>query len=600
MSKQKKTPIKYTSRDFDSIRQDLIEHAKRFYPNEWKDFSKSTINSLLIDTVAYTGDVLSFYLDYQANESFLDTAIEFNNIRKHARALGFKYSGAPSTNGIVSLFCMVPANLDGTAPDTSYMPVLKKGASFSSTTGGNFILTEDVDFGDLSNEVVAARFDNTSGGTTHFAVKSYGQITSGLMTRATADLTNSSFERFKRVRIGGDNVVEIISVVDTDGNQYYEVDNLSQEVVFQETTNRNATAEGVRSILKPFAAARRFVVEQDDTGTYLQFGFGSEDSDEEEIVDPAKVAINMHGKNYVSNFRFDPSKLVGTTKLGISPSGTKLTIILKTNDATSSNASVNTVTNVNEASFQFPDEIGLDQTKKSAVITSLESTNEEPIVGATEQMTTEELKQRAKGYYSSQSRAVTRQDYESMIYNMPNKFGIIKRVSVINDPSATNRRMAIYVISEDRDGKLVTASSSLKSNMRNWISQYKAMNDVVDIYDAKIVNFGIDYKVVLDTRFKDMNIIGRCNAALEQYFSNQLYIGEPIYITRLFSILGKVEGVADVKMVTVRQRRGADYSNVNINFDDAISADGSYIMTPKNAIMELKFPNRDIRGTIIR
>ena len=126
------------------------------------------------------------------------------------------------------------------------------------------------------------------------------------------------------------------------------------------------------------------------------------------------------------------------------------------------------------------------------------------------------------------------------------------------------------------------------------------MNDIVDIYDAKIVNFGIDYKVVLDNRFKDMNIIGRCNDALENYFSNQLYIGEPIYITRLFSILGKVDGVADVKMVTIRQRRGADYSNVNINFDDAMSADGSYLMTPKNAIMELKFPNRDIRGTIIR
>lgn len=600
MSKQKKTPIKYTSRDFDTIRQDLIEHAKRFYPNEWKDFSKSTINSLLVDSVAYVGDVLSFYLDYQANESFLDTAIEFNNVRKHARALGFKYAGAPSTYGIISLFCMVPANDDGTAPDFDYMPIIRKGATFSSSNGGNFILTEDVNFGDLSNEIVAARFDNNTGGTTFFAVKAYGQISSGVFSRATVDLTNSSFERFRRVRVGGDSVVEIIDVVDTDGNKYYEVDNLSQEVVFEETTNTNATAEGVRSILKPFSAARRFVVEQDDTGTYLQFGFGSESSDEDELVDPAKVAIQMHGKSYVSNLRFDPSKLVGTSKLGISPSGTRLTIILKSNDSNSANASANTVTNVLNASFRFSNEISLDQNKKSSVIGSLEITNEEPIVGATEQMTTEELKQRAKGYYTTQSRAVTRQDYESMIYNMPNKFGIVKRVSVINDPSATNRRAAIYVISEDQTGKLTTASSSLKTNMKNWISQYKAMNDVVDIYDAKIVNFGVDYKVVLDSRFKDINIIGRCNAAISEYFSNQLYIGEPIYITRLYSILGKVEGVADVKTVRVMQKRGADYSSVNINFDDAMSSDGTYIMTPKNAIMELKYPNRDIKGTLIR
>ena len=600
MSKQKKTPIKYTSRDFDSIREDLVEHAKRFYPDEWKDFSKSTINSLLIDSVAYVGDVLSFYLDYQANESFLDTAIEFNNVRKHARALGFKYAGAPSTYGILSMFCMIPANTDGTAPDLTYMPILKKGATFSSSNGGNFILTEDVNFGDLSNEIVAARFNDTTGATTFFAVKAYGQISSGVFSRASVDLTNSAFERFRKVRIGGDSVVEIVSVVDTDGNKYYEVDNLSQEVVFEETTNRNATVEGVRSILKPFSAARRFVVEQDDTGTYLQFGFGSESSDEGAIVDPAKVAIQMHGKEYVSNLRFDPSKLVGTTKLGISPSGTKLTVILKTNDSNSANASSNVITNIQSARFDFVNEIALNEPKKAAVITSLEVTNEEPIVGSIEQMTTEELKQRAKGYYTTQSRAVTRQDYESMIYNMPNKFGIIKRVSVMNDPSATNRRMAIYVISEDQNGKLTTANSSLKTNMKNWISQYKAMNDVIDIFDAKIVNFGIDFKVILDSRFKDINIIGKCNSAIREYFSNQLYIGEPIYITRLYSVLGKVDGVADVKTVRVSQKKGADYASVNINFDETLSSDGTYIITPKNAIMELKYPNRDIKGTLIR
>ena len=414
------------------------------------------------------------------------------------------------------------------------------------------------------------------------------------------DLTNSAFERFRRVRIGGDDVVEIISVVDTDGNKYYEVDNLSQETVFIETTNRAATADGVTSILKPFSAARRFVVEQDDTGTYLQFGFGSETSDEDEIVDPSKVAIQMHGKAYVSNLRFDPSKLVGTTKLGISPSGTKLTIVLKSDNSAASNAAANTVTNVQNAQFRFPSEITLDQTKTASVIQSLEVTNDEPIIGSIETMTTEELKQRAKGYYSSQNRAVTRQDYESMIYNMPNKFGIIKRVSVLNDPSATNRRTAIYVISEDQDGKLTSAGSALKTNMKNWISQYKAMNDVVDIFDAKIVNFGVDYKVTLDNRFKDVNVLGKCNTAISNYFSNQLYIGEPIYITRLYSILSKVDGVADVKTVSVHQKKGTDYSSVVINFDDALSADGTYINTPKNVIMELKFPFRDIRGTLIQ
>ena len=138
----------------------FVRTRKALYPNGGRLF-KSTINSLLIDSVSYVGDVLSYYVDYQANESFLDTAIEFNNVRKHARALGFKYAGAPSTHGTISLFCLVPANTDGTAPDFDYMPIIRKGASFSSSNGGNFILTEDVNFGDASNEIVAARFDNT-------------------------------------------------------------------------------------------------------------------------------------------------------------------------------------------------------------------------------------------------------------------------------------------------------------------------------------------------------------------------------------------------------------------------------------------------------
>lgn len=600
MSKQKKTPIKYTSRDFDSIRSDIIEHAKRFYPEQWKDFSKGTVNSLLIDSVAYVGDVLSYYLDYQANESFLDSAIEFNNIRKHARALGFKFAGAPNSYGFVSLFCLIPANIDGTAPDSNYFPILGKGASFTAEDGATFTLTEDVDFGAPTNDVVAARFDDSTGATTFFAVKAVGQVVSGVFSRITIDLTSSSFEKFRKVRIGDSTYSEIISVKDSDGNEYYEVDNLTQEVVFRETTNRNAMNDGVRSILKPFVADRRFVVEQDDTGTYLQFGFGSEDSEAVEIADPSKVFLEMHGKSYVSTQTFDPSKLIGTTKLGISPSGTTLTVIAKANTTDISSAAVNSLNSVGSASFKFDAEIDLDATKRNEVISSLEVTNEEPIIGSAERMTNEELKQRAKGYYASQSRAVTRQDYESMIYNMPNKFGIIKRVSVVNDPSATNRRMAIYLTSEGTDGKLIDPNDRLKQNVKNWISQYKSLNDVIDIYDAKIVNFGIDYKVSLDSRYSNESVLTSCNSALREYFANQLYIGEPIYITRLYSILSKVDGVSDVKKVNVYQKTGADYSPVRINLKEALSQDGTYISTPKNAIMELKFPASDIKGVLVK
>jgi hypothetical protein len=600
MSKQKKTPIKYTSRDFDSIKSDIVEHAKRFYPEQWKDFTKGTINSLLVDSVAYIGDVLSYYLDYQTNESFMDSAIEFNNIRKHARSMGYKFAGSANSYGFISLFVLIPSNIDGTAPDFNYMPILQKGSSFTASNGGVFTLSEDVAFDNPMNDMVAARFDSSNGQTTHFAIKAVGQVVSGVFARTTIDLTDSTFERFKRVRIGDSTMSEVISVKDSDGNTYYEVDNLSQEVVFKETTNREAASEGVRSILKPFVATRRFVVEQDDTGTYLQFGFGSEDSEAEEIADPAKVFLEMHGKNYISTQTFDPSRLIGSTKLGIAPTGTTLTVISKSNTTDLSSAPANSITSVNRAKMKFPSSIDLNASKRRAVVSSLEISNEEPIVGSAERMTNEELKQRALSHYAAQGRAVTRQDYESLIYSMPNKFGIVKRVSVVNDPSATNRRMAIYIVSEGNDGKLANANDKIKQNIKNWLSQYKSLNDVIDIYDAKIVNFGVDFKVTIDARFANENVLSRCNAAIRDHFSNQSYVGEPIYITRLYSILSKVEGVADVKRVNVYPKTGGDYSMIRMDFKEALSQDGTFIKTPKNVIMELKYPNRDVKGVLVK
>jgi len=600
MSKLKKTPIKYTSRDFDSIKEDLLSHAKRYYSEEWKDFSKSTINSLLIDSVAYIGDVLSYYLDYQANESFLDTAIEYKNIRNHARALGYKYAGTPSTYGTVSLFCLVPSNSDGSAPNPAYIPTLQQGTAFAAPGGGRYTLTEDVRFDNPKNEIIAARFNDTTGATTFWAIKAFGQIVSGVFQRITVDLSDSSFEKFRKVKIGSNNITDVISVVDADGNKYYEVENLAQETVLIETTNKTAKSDGVRSILKPYIAARRFVLEQDDTGTYLQFGFGSEATTTDGLADPSRVVLEMHGKTSISKTSFDPSKLLGTTKLGIAPALTTLTVVAKTNSINNINSGAGTITSIKSPKVIFDDIQSLASATVNSVVRSLEVSNEEPILGSTSDITREELKIRAKTHYATQNRAVTQQDYEAMIYNMPKKFGIIKRVNVVNDPSATNRRLAIYVISEGTGASLSTTNSKIKSNVKNWIMQYKGLNDVIDIYDAKIVNFGIDFKIVLDERFSQFDIIGRCVAELRKYFSNQLYIGEPIYLTRLYSILGKVEGVADVKRVTINHKTGVLYSVTNVDFDELLSRDGSYIRTPKNAIMELKYPDSDIKGIIIR
>tara|TARA_R100000388_G_scaffold88765_2_gene69239 strand:- start:5543 stop:7345 length:1803 start_codon:yes stop_codon:yes gene_type:complete len=599
MPKSKTINIKYTSREFESIKEDLIDHAKRYYPDNYRDFSKASFGSMVLDSVAYVGDVLSYYLDYSVNESFLETALEFDNVRKHAKSMGYNFTGVPTTYGILDFYILCPSNAEGTAPNLDFLPTLKAGSSFAGSNGGNFILTEDVIFNRDSNEFRAARFNAGTGGTTFFAVRASGQVESGVIMSAQADLTNSAFERFRRVRVGDSSVTNIINVTDSEGNRYYEVDNLAQETILVETTNPNALSDGVRSIIKPFIATRRFVVDRDDTGTYLQFGFGSGDEDPTALVDPSKIALKMHGKNNISLSSFDPTQFIKNNKLGISPYNTTITIVFKSNSANAINAGANSINRVLSANMEFEDILSLDANFVSEVKASLECTNPEPITSVEDStVTVQEIKQRTKASYASQSRAVTKQDYESLVYNMPPKFGAVKRANIVNDPSSTNRRISLYVVSEDDVGNLERANSVTKNNIKNWLSSYKSLNDVIDIYDAIVVNYQVEFYAVSDSRYENSQVLFSCIEALKEYFEDIAYIGEPLYITRLYETLNRVDGVVDVKNIKIKNVVGGIYSDSSLDMKKLLSKDGTYYKVPKNVILELKYPSLDIKGTV--
>jgi len=599
MAKGKNVPIKYTSRDFDSIKEELVNYAKRYYPNNYNDFTKASFGSIMFDMVAYVGDMLSFYVDYQANESFLDTAVEFGNLRKHARSLGYSYSGVPVSYGIASFFVIIPANIDGTAPDTAYMPTLKKGATISSSNGVSFVLLEDVDFSNPKNDVIEARYDEVNGGVTYYAIRGFGQVSSGALKFVEIDLTNQTFEKFKKVKVGENTVSEIVKVIDSEGNEYYEVDYLSQETVLLETTNPTARQDGVRSIMKPFVTSRRFVVEQDNTGTYLQFGFGSEnDTDDTGLADPSAVAIKLHARNHFTDRSIDPSALLGTDKLGISPVNTTLRVVYRVNDSTNTNVAANGLASVVSYEMKFQDETSLSNSELTIVRGSIEVTNDEPITSQSIDITSEEIKVRAKNYYSTQNRAVSKQDYEALIYNMPPKFGAIKRANVISDPMSTNRKLAIYVVSENGDGVLELSNGRIKNNIKTWLSQYMSVNDQAEIFDPYIVNFGIDFEVSTDPRFNNEEVLNSCFQNIKDKYSNKFYIGEPIYLTDIQNVLSKTRGVVDVKRVVIKNLQGGNYSGTPFDFDKVLSKDGTYYKIPKNVILELRFPDLDLKGKV--
>jgi hypothetical protein len=595
MAKKKNIPVKYTNRDFDSIKQDLIDYAKRYYPDTYKDFSEASFGSMVIDMVALVGDNLSFYLDYQANESFLDTAIEFSNIRKHASSMGYSFSGVPVSYGVASFFILVKANTSGTAPDTSYMPVLKKGSSFRSNSGVSFLLLEDVDFSDSKNEIVEGLYNN-SGGVTYFAIRAYGQVSSGKLQSVDIDLTSSTFQKFRKIRVGGSDISEIVKVVDSNGNVYYEVDYLSQESLLIETTNPTAASDGVRSIMKPFVTARRFILEQDNTGTYLQFGFGSEDDDDSGLADPSSVALNLYARNAITAKSIDPTKLLGTDKFGVSPYGTTIKVIYRINDSSNINVGAGGLDEVVSPSLKFTDVTSLDASVVSYIKGSLEVSNEEPIVGQTVEILSDELKVCAKNYYATQNRAVTKQDYEAIAYNMPNKFGAIKRINVVNDPLSTNRKLAMYVIAEDNNGILETASSRIKENLKVWLSQYKSINDQIEIFDAKIINFGIEFDISVDNRYSRDEILASAIENIKNNYNEKFYVGEALYLTEIYNTLVKTTGVVDVKSLKINNKYAGVYASIPFDFDKVRSKDGTYYKIPKNVILELRYPDSDIKG----
>jgi hypothetical protein len=595
---KKVVPVNYTARDFNSIKNELTEYARRYYSDTFRDFNEASFGALMLDTVAYVGDMLSFYMDYQANESFVDTSIEYDNVVNHARRLGYKYRGNPTSTGMGTFYVLIPANNLGT-PDTDYMPTLKRGSSFSSTNGNLYMLNEDIDIGHANNEIVVARVDDDTGLPTWFAVKAHGQLISG--TRALATVSIGEFKKFRRIQIEDDNVAEIISITDSEGHTYHEVDYLSQNVVYKAVKNLNYSgADGeVQHLLKPFVVPRRFVVEQERGSTYIQFGYGSDSElSANSVAEPSTVALNQWGKEHITDESFDPSKLMETDKFGVVPSNTVLSIIYRTNSSGIVNAAVDSIIEVIDPVLRFKNISILSTETIGYIYDNIEITNEEPIIGDVNTATVTELKRRAKDQYARQNRAVTKQDYVSTVYSMPPKFGSILRCNIIRDHNSLKRNLNLYVVSEDSNGDLVRTNDSVKSNLKVWLGKNKMINDTIDILDARILNLSIEFSVLGDVDENRYDIIERCRQNLNSELARLPDVGDPFYITDLQDILKSTLGVTDVIDVVVRQKVGAGYADLNFDVDANTSADGRYISLEEDMIWEIKNLAADIRGVV--
>tara|TARA_R110002012_G_scaffold83224_2_gene209610 strand:+ start:578 stop:2377 length:1800 start_codon:yes stop_codon:yes gene_type:complete len=587
-------PVNYTNRDFSSIKNDLLEYAKVYYPDTYKDFSDASFGSFMVDTVAYVGDMLSFYLDYQANESFFETSLEFGNVLKHARQMGYKQEGAQTSRGEVAFYIKVAAGSDG-QPSETYMPILRRGTVVTSFSGASYTLVEDIDFGNPNNEIVVAS-TGTDGGVSEYAVRAVGQVVSGQLQ--SVELEVGSFERFKRIEIPDTNVISILSVIDTSGHEYVEVDHLSQDVIFKAIPNPTSTADFATSILKTVSVPRRFTTEIEQGRVFMQFGYGSDDQlNTRNIKHSADVLLRQQARDYVPDRTFDPSRILDTDTFGVAPANTTLTIYYFKNTATVINAPARAITGISDAIFRFSPSATSDILRNN-VRKSLEVTNEVPIIGKISTPTADEIKRRSKDYFATQSRAVTRQDYMALTYQMPPQFGSIKRCNVVHDNDSFKRNLNMYVLSENINGNLATTNATVKNNLKTYLQRYKMINDTVDILNGKVVNFGISFIAVADFGLNRFDVLNRIIRNMISYLDSPFDLGQTLYISDFYNVINDTIGVVDVVDVKLDNLTSGDYSNTVFDIDQYISADGRYVRVPEDCVLELRYPFQDIKGTI--
>jgi hypothetical protein len=598
----KKFPIRYTSKDFDSIKSDLVEYSKKYYSDTFRDFSDASFGSLMLDSVAYVGDILSFIIDYQTNETFLNTALEQKNIFRLADQLGYKYNFNNSSVGQVSIYILVPANAAGTGPDYDYAPIVRKNTVIGDTSNlTQFILTDDVDFNDKNLDVRVAKVNTNTGNPSFYAIKSYASVISGIYGEETIEVSN--FTKFPLFKLAKENINEIISVTDSEGNEYHEVDYLTQNIVYKKLETVDGITGVSNTIMIPYVANRRFATEFDGSNLYLRFGGGryadTNSLRPDLLAEPSRKVLQMQGAMSISDKYLDPYSLIENDNLGLAPENTKLTVKYRYNITSNINIQSGALRAIKSLNIFFRNLENLSPGLVSQVYASIEVTNAEPITKGFQKVSTQELKQNVLSSFHMQNRIVTQEDYEAACYNIPTSFASVKRAKAHKNNKNNKNNIDLYVISEDVNGNLLTANSTTKNNLKKWLNKGRIITDTVEILDAKIINVGINFSILTDPNYLSPTVLNTCIEQLIYFYSIAPQIGQPIYITDIYKELRKVRGLLDVRSVEIVNLAGGDYSNIVYDIKSHISADGRYVYMPKNGIFEFKKPRTDIKGTIV-
>ncbi len=509
--------IKYINRDFSDFRQRLIEYTKTYFPDTYNDFSPTSPGMLFMEQAAYVGDVLSFYLDNQFQENFIQYAQQTNNVYELAYMFGYKPRASSAAQATVDFYQQLPAiNVGGEiVPDYSYALTIGENTVVSSTTGVPFITQDKIDFSlSSSNDPTEVSVYQIAGNAPQYFLlkKSRNAISSAINTQT---FTFTAPEPFTTVTLSATNFIQILDIFDSDNNKWYEVDHLGQETVLLPVKNTNVNDpnrnEDTPYILNLKKVQRRFATRVINNGIIqLQFGAGSpNDTDEEIVPNPNNVGLGLPFIKDKLTAAYSPTNFLYTNTYGIAPSNTTLTVRYLTGGGVTSNVPANTLTGLSTTNIKFNNS-NLNSTTANYIFNSLASNNPLAADGGKAGDTIEEIRQNALALIASQKRSVTADDYLIRALSMPSQYGSISK-AFIEQPQLTDEQVStietlnLYCLSYNSLGQLDYASNTLKQNLRTYLSQYRIIGDNIEIKDAYIINIGVNFEIDLDKKEITLN-----------------------------------------------------------------------------------------------
>jgi hypothetical protein len=644
--------VKYVNKDFSSLKSDLINFAKTYFPNSYKDFSDASPGMMFIEMAAYVGDVLSFYTDQAFKEGMIQNSTERKNIIALAKFLGYKIKPSKAATAEVELFQLCPAIEDSTGnyiPDPDYLLSVKEHAQFSNSSNQFYILEDSVDFSVdtlLSPREVTVYSRDSSNLPNFFLVRKTAKVSSGKIV--TREFTIGNLQSFLKLQMDEDNVLEILDVRDSDNNKWYEVDYLAQELILTEVPN-DVSFEGSLSqykdsvpyVLKYLRTPRRYIVDVDDKNkTTIQFGAGSEGfSDEIVNMSSQSVGIGLSGID-ITRIPLDPSNFMKNESYGIAPSNTVITVTYVIGGGITSNCPSNDIRNVVSVEFEnaddglSPDEVDLLNTVKN----SLKVNNTTPATGGKDSETDTEIKQNALSNFPTQNRSVTRDDYLVRVYSMPPRYGSIAKAQVItnnslnidvkrvlngtvntenvatvydNSINSYFRKIScditnpfsinLYVLSYDSNKNLTPINEALAANLIKYLKKFRMMTDGINIIDGYVINIGVEFSILVYKGYNKKDVLKNCITSVKNFFDVDFWnFSQPINISQLELEIAKVDGVQSISNVKI-SNKNANHGNYSVVEYDIDSANKNKIIYPSldPSVFEVKYPDVDIKGTVL-